>query len=83
MNHDNQKMDPKLLLIFNTILMEKYKEKEKDYKEPKIILNENILKSMNSSNRKIMEEMGAVGINTDLNNKNKMYNARALCTDSF
>lgn len=76
MNHDNQKMDPLLLLIFNTMLMSEYKKHGDKYQESRIILNENILKSMSAEKRRLYEELGAVGIN--VSGKDKIHNAKKL-----
>ncbi len=80
MNHDRQSADPEMLAIFNTLLCQEYKKLgiAKDCPRPKIILNEDILLSMNSEKRRVFEKIGAVGVDADLYSNDNAKNARAL-----
>lgn len=80
MNHDRQAADPEMLAIFNTLLCQEYKRLglATNCPRPKIILNEDILLSMNSEKRKVFEKVGAVGIDADLYSNDNARNARAL-----
>lgn len=82
MNHSNQKEDPSLLAVLNTLLTEAYiaagRGKEKPFPLPKIILNEDILTSMNKTKRKAFEAFGAVGVDANLASANKETNVRAF-----
>ena len=80
MNHDNQSSDPKLFLIFNTLLMEMYKSKgkENDCPSAKIILNENILKSLSPDKKALLEKLGAVGVDISGTTSNPLKNAKKL-----
>lgn len=80
MNHDSQSADPEMLAIFNTLLCQEYKRLglAKDCPRPKIILNEDILLSMNPEKRKVFEKIGAVGIDADLYSNDNAKNARSL-----
>lgn len=80
MNHSNQKKDPSMLAVLNTLLSKAYKEFdiEKDYPLPKIILNRDILKTMNQTKRKAFEVFGAVGIDANIYKADKKANARVL-----
>lgn len=77
MNHENQKHDPKMLGILNTLLYGAYIKAGKSLTcpRPKILFNEAILQSMDINQRKIMEKFGAVGINASLFNKQTNKNA--------
>ena len=80
MNHSNQKQDPSMLAVLNTLLVKAYKDagKEKEFPLPKIILNQDILKTMNKTKRKAFENFGAVGIDANIYNADKGFNARAF-----
>lgn len=80
MNHSNQKQDPSMLAVLNTLLTKAYKDagREKDFPLPKIILNQDILKTMNPIKRKAFEALGAVGIDANIYNANKNTNARTF-----
>ena len=79
MNHSNQSEDPQMLAVLNTLLCEAYKKAGKDkFPLPKIILNEDILKTMNPTRRKAFENFGAVGIDATVKGGNKEVNARAF-----
>ena len=80
MNHSNQKQDPSMLAVLNTLLSRAYKEagREKEFPLPKIILNQDILKTMNKTKRKAFEAFGAVGIDANIHSADKKVNARAF-----
>lgn len=80
MNHSNQKQDPSMLAVLNTLLSRAYKGagKEKEFPLPKIILNQDILKTMNKAKRKAFEAFGAVGIDANIYNADKKANARVF-----
>lgn len=79
MNHSNQKEDPQLLAVLNTLLADAYRNAGKfDFPLPKIILNEDILKTMNPTQRQAFENFGAVGIDASVTGGNKDLNARAF-----
>ena len=80
MNHSNQKQDPSMLAVLNTLLSRAYKDagKEKEFPLPKIILNQDILTTMNPTKRKAFEAFGAVGIDANLYNADKKANARVF-----
>ncbi len=80
MNHDNQSKDPQMLAFFNTLLNLKYIEAglAKTCPRPKIILNEDILLSMNKNNRSILEKLGAIGIDASIHSANTRQNAGAF-----
>ena len=80
MNHDNQSADPKLLLIFNFLLMEMYKAKGKGDKcpEARIIMNENIIKSASPDKQKVFKKLGAVGVDLSNTKKNSLDNAKKM-----
>lgn len=77
MNHDNQSKDPQMLAFFNTLLNLKYLEAglASSCPRPRIILNEDILLSMNKINRSIFEKLGAIGIDANLHSANTRLNA--------
>jgi len=68
MNHDNQRQDPKLLAFFNSLLTREYiyNGKAKTCPRPKIIVNDDILGSLNPKSRAIYEKVGAVGVDASL-----------------
>lgn len=79
MNHSNQSEDPQMLAVLNTLLSDAYKKAGKDnFPLPKIILNEDILKTMNPTKRKAFENFGAVGIDASVVGGDKGVNARAF-----
>lgn len=80
MNHSNQRQDPSMLAVLNSLLVEAYEKsgKENNFPIPKIILNKDILTSMNPTKRKAFEAFGAVGVDANIHNADKRYNARAF-----
>lgn len=80
MNHSNQKQDPSMLAVLNTLLVRAYKDagKEKEFPLPKIVLNQDILKTMNKTKRKAFENFGALGIDANIFSRNKNTNAKAF-----
>lgn len=79
MNHSNQSEDPQMLAVLNTLLAEAYKEKQVEtFPLPKIILNEDILKTMNPTKRKAFENFGAVGIDANVIGGDKDVNTKAF-----
>lgn len=80
LNHDNQSKDPKMLAAFNTMLYDEYINcgLAKSCPRPKIVLNEDILLTMNEQNRKIFEKMGAVGVDASIYNANKQGNSKKI-----
>ena len=82
MNHDSQKKDPQMLATFNTMLNDEYMALGLAEKcpRPRIILNEDILLSMNERNRNIFEKMGAVGIDASIHNPNTKANSKKFIT---
>lgn len=77
MNHENQKHDPKMLGVINALLYGAYLKANKASSCPKlkVLLNEAILNSMETNQRKIMEKFGAIGINASLFNTGESKNA--------
>ena len=79
MNHSNQKKDPIMLATLNKLLINAYQNnKSKKFPLSKIIINEDILKTSNPTKRKAFENIGAVGIDASINNRNKEKNAHVL-----
>lgn len=79
MNHSNQQEDPQMLAVLNTLLAEAYKSGGKEtFPLPKIILNEDILSTMNPTKRKAFENFGAIGIDATVNGGDKGTNTRAF-----
>ena len=79
MNHSNQSEDPQMLAVLSTLLSDAYKKAGKEnFPLPKIILNEDILKTMNPTKRKAFENFGAVGIDASVIGGDKGVNARAF-----
>ena len=80
MNHDNQKHDPEMLAIFSALLNSEYIKagKAASCPRPKIILNEDILLTMDEKMRKIFEKLGAVGIDASLYSADGSKNGRKL-----
>ena len=79
MNHSNQTEDPQMLAFLNVLLCDAYKKAGKEsFPLPKIILNEDILKTMNPIKRKAFENFGAVGIDASVVGGDKSVNTRAF-----
>lgn len=79
MNHSNQSEDPQMVAVLNTLLAEAYKESDvESFPLPKIIMNEDILKTMNPTKRKAFENFGAVGIDASVVGGDKDVNTRAF-----
>ena len=79
MTHSNQSEDPQMLAVLNTLLAEAYKEAGKnEFPIPKIILNEDILKTMDPIKRKAFENFGAVGLDASVIGGDKTANSRAF-----
>lgn len=79
MNHSNQSEDPQMLAVLNTLLSEAYKSEGcEKFPLPKIIMNEDILTTMNPTKRKAFENFGAIGIDANLVGADKGVNARAF-----
>lgn len=80
MNHSNQKEDPSMLAVLNTLLTNAYKSagRHDNFPLPKIILNQDILKTMNATKRKAFEAFGAVGIDANIYSADKQLNARVF-----
>jgi hypothetical protein len=93
MNHDFQRQDPLLLATFAIALYQSYvlAGKADQCPVPKILLNEDILKSQGPKLREIYEKMGAVGIDASLYPSPKKFQKnvraftpliKAFCEDS-
>lgn len=80
MNHSNQKKDPTMLAVLNLLLSRAYKENRKtqNFPLPKIVLNQDILKTMNQTKRKAFEAFGAVGIDANIYTADKKVNAKVF-----
>jgi len=80
MNHSNQRQDPSMLAVLSTLLTRAYRDAGKinNFPLPKIILNQDILKTMNPTKRKAFENFGAVGIDANIYSGDKSLNARAF-----
>ena len=80
MNHSNQHQDPSMLAVLNMLLSEAYQfaGKGDKFPLPKIILNQDILTTMNPTKRKAFEAFGAVGIDASVKGGDKAFNARAF-----
>ena len=80
MNHDNQGKDPKMLAFFNTLLNEEYLRtgQAETCPRPKIILNRDILLSMNKDKRKVFEKLGAIPVDASIYSTDKKSNAKQL-----
>ena len=80
MNHSNQTRDPSMLAVLSTLLTQAYKNAGKidNFPLPKIILNQDILKTMNPTKRRAFENFGAVGIDANIYSGDKSVNARAF-----
>ena len=82
MNHDNQGKDPRMLAFFNTLLNEEYLRtgQASTCPRPKIILNRDILLSMNKDKRKVFEKLGAIPVDASIYSTDKKGNAKQLIT---
>ena len=80
MNHSNQSEDPQMLAVLNTLLTQAYQDAGRgdSFPLPKIILNKDILTSMNSVRRKAFEAVGAVGVDANISSRDTSENARAM-----
>lgn len=79
MNHSNQVEDPHVLAVLNVLLAEAYKSTNcQEFPLPKIVMNEDILKTMDPIKRKAYENLGAVGIDANIVDANKAVNTRAF-----
>lgn len=80
MNHDNQRQDPKLLAVFNSLLTREYVAigKGESSPRPKIILNEDIITSANEKTGAIYEKLGAVGVDASLFSPNLVKNGKKI-----
>ena len=80
MNHDNQSKDPRMLAFFNTLLNEEYLRtgQAQTCPRPKIILNRDILLSMNKNKRQIFEKIGAIPVDASIYSTDKKGNAKQL-----
>ena len=79
LTHSNQAEDPQMLAVLNTLLSEAYKDVGAEtFPLPKIILNEDILKTMNPTKRKAFENFGAIGIDASLTGADKDVNVKAF-----
>lgn len=78
MNHDKQKMDSKMVNFFNALLSREYilKGKSKDCPRPKIILNKDIIESMNPETKQLAKTWGAVGVDASIHCVNHVFNGR-------
>lgn len=81
MNHSDQKRDPSMLAVISTLLLKAYSQsgKTNNFPLPKIILNKDILKTMNPKKRKAFEVLGAVGIDANIFCADKKVNAKHFC----
>lgn len=79
-NHDDQKQDPKMLGFFNSLLAREYilNEKAETCPRPKVILNDDILSSLNPKSRAVLEKVGSVGVDARLFSPNLIANGRTL-----
>ena len=80
MNHSNQTQDPSMLAVLSTLLTKAYKDSGKTtgFPLPKIILNQDILTTMNPTKRKAFEAFGAVGVDANIETADRAVNARAF-----
>ncbi len=80
MNHSNQTQDPSMLAVLSTLLTKAYRatDNNSDFPLPKIILNQDILTTMNPVKRKAFEAFGAVGVDANIETADKAVNARAF-----
>jgi len=80
MSHSDTKRDPAMMGIFGTLLSGAYINlgKSATCPRPKIIVNKEILTSMNKFQRGIYEKFGAVGINANLFSAGKGKNSETI-----
>ena len=80
MNHSSQKRDPSMLAVVSTLLSMAYRQegKSNNFPLPKIILNQDILKTMHPRRRRAFEACGAVGVDANIFCADKKVNAQAL-----
>lgn len=80
MNHSNQSEDPQMLAVLNTILTQAYQDagRGESFPVPKIILNQDILTTMDPIKRKAFEAVGAVGVDANISSRDIKTNARAM-----
>lgn len=80
MNHDQQLKDPKMLAFFNTLLNDEYLRTNQALTcpRPKIILNEDIVLSMNEQKRNLYLKMGAIPIDARIYAPNSRNNATVI-----
>jgi len=80
MNHDNQKQDPKLLGFFNSLLAREYilNGKAETCPKPKILVNNDILKSLPPKLRLMREKLGLVGVDASLFGADGKKNALSM-----
>ena len=78
MNHDKQSQDGKMLNFFNALLSREYilKGKSETCPHPKIILNKDIIDSMDNDSQKIAQTIGAVGVDATIHSVNHVFNGR-------
>ena len=78
MNHDKQNQDSVMVNFFNALLAREYilKGKSETCPHPKIILNRDIVNTMNSENKKIAQTLGAVGVDASIHSTNHVFNGR-------
>ena len=76
MNHDKQSQDGKMLNFFNALLSREYilKGKSETCPHPKIILNKDIIDSMDNDSQKIAQTIGAVGVDATIHSVNHVFN---------
>lgn len=86
-SHNDGKKDPAMLGALYTLLTDAYLKLNKGSTCPraKIIVNEDILKSMNFKQRTIYEKLGAVGVNANIFSLGKGNNSSVInkLTDEF
>lgn len=80
LTHSNQKKDPQMLALLNKMLADAYEAvgNTEAFQLPKIILNKDILTTMNPIKRKAFENFGAVGIDANISSKDSSFNAKAF-----
>ena len=80
MNHDKQKEDSRLVNFFNTLLTREYilNGKAANCPRPKIILNKDIIDTMDDEMKKLAEKWGAVGVDAAIHSANHIYNGKVL-----
>lgn len=78
MNHDKQKEDTKLLCFFNALLTREYlcNDKSENCPKPKIIINKDILDTLNENDKILGELLGFVGIDAGIHCADKKANTK-------